>query len=405
VNCQKTMISQFSRWLALASMTTAGILLATSGCHKKSKHKIKVLTRSRSEAQAARDRKSRAQARASHQADARQHAAPKRIRGKERITILSLGQGPKRALRYHLNDGMVIRYRGDIHQVTAAPDPIGSFEAKYEFELVQSVHAASGRDEASRNGRSENGTDVQGGKDAKNGSKHAAKKPGKRNGGSIADKAMSVDYALEHISIGLPKRLKLNTTLMDRTLSGLHFQTTLFPNGSMTDFRATGDLPRPIAADLKDLAHTLATLHPRLPNNPVGKGASWKLTSWFQLSAHLSSADTNIDTTIETTYHLIGFKHSKWGPVASLSFTVQVTGRNRSKTLPIVAIGKGKGVLDLVLPYCIPLSHQGSTTVTTKVQDNESSNTTIIHVNLQSLKGAQIPAGSVGNVKHKKTRK
>ncbi len=294
---------------------------------------------------------------------------------------MSQGSKPRTQFTGRLPAGLQAVYQTSVRQVTAAPEPIGSFESSFQFRLTQTLLDSAQAHKSADDPAPKKAVQYE---PHKKGRPATSPKKPQTNVPSIMGQPLRV--TLDQVHVTLPKRFFVNGKLLAKQLEGVSYLASLLPDGSLSNLHVEGPLPKDLTASLERLGRSLNRLQPPIPRLALGKGAAWRVTSLFRVGGHLSLPHTDIQVTMITDYHLDAFEQTPYGRAGKISTTVSVQGKNKSTTVPISATGRGKGSILLLVSPSLVLSHSSQTTIESSVQGKKSSNSTFMKLTLQSLK-------------------
>ncbi len=314
------------------------------------------------------------------------------------LEVSSQGASPKIRLSGTLPPGIVAKYQGVVNQVTSAPDPVGSFESSFEFVLVETTLDGGSSAPDSDSVHKNESNKAQG---TKNGPTDDSARKAARD----LAQAVPLRVFLENVRLSLPKRLHVDSALLEKRLRNISYLAKMLPDGTLAGFHVEGHLPKDITAPLEELGRSLNRLQPPTPKIAVGVGARWRVVSKFDAKGHLSLRHTDIAVTMTTDYHLSKWEQTKYGKAAVIDMTISVEGHNSSKAVPISAKGSGKGRLVLLVSAPILVSHKSTTTIKSQVQDKSSANTSVLDLRLSSLKHPTASVAPQKGKSRKPTRK
>lgn len=287
------------------------------------------------------------------------------------LSIKSSGDKPKHLLRYDPRKGTSALYSGEIRQLTEAPHPVGAFEVIYRFKLRQTI----GETEAIETSNLDQILEKQvSGTDSTQ----------KVESGAKEKKAFSIRYDLEDIKIEFPKRLEIETGILEQTLSRIHFAVMLTPRGLMTplEYSHTENIRQ---SYLEDLSKSLPRLHPVYPLEPVGPGAAWEQTNVFTMQQDGGLAKSLLKTTMSNRYKVVSVSHGKFGPAMELKVNTKIDTKGTSSNMDVVGEGGGEGKTVVLLRNGLVYSYRNLVKVVTKVKDQRASNTTAVNLQLIAL--------------------
>jgi hypothetical protein len=277
-----------------------------------------------------------------------------------KLVLHSTGQKPRHLLRYRLTPGLRACYGGKIHQLTSAPRPIGAFEVVYELELRQHVLE-----------------------------KDAA--------------GATLSYELRDISISFPKRLKVKTDVLERSLEKLSLEARMTPRGVLGSLEPNEQVGRRLESALENLSRTLPQLHPRFPNEPVGVGARWSQISVFPIEQKTGRQVTRAQTKITATYEVKRLVDTPRGKGIELTSSTMVEVTGATSEAGISGKGKGDGEVVILLDTGLALKQRNHVKVITRVRGHRASNTTAVNMKLTALE--KIAIESPGDAKSRKTNR
>ncbi len=307
---------------------------------------------------------------AEHQPVETQHAADSRP--VVELSIHSAGDKPRHLLRYNLRQVTSAVYSGEIRQLTEAPHPVGAFEVIYRFKLRQTIGEPRTVDLSE--------LDLVIDKDISSKESTKLVDPGD----SRHREGFSVRYDLEDIKIEFPKRLEMETGILEQTLGRIFFTVLLTPRGLMTELEhaPSEDIRK---SYMEDLSRSLPKLHPVYPLQPMGTGAVWEQTNAFTMQQDGGLARSLLKTNMSNRYTVVSVSEGKFGPAMELKVNTKINTKGTSSNMDVAGEGEGEGKTVVLLGTGLVSSYRNLVKVVTRVRDQKASNTTAVQLQLIAL--------------------